>query len=231
MVTIGPLIVLGILGVTFRIGARLVATLEPEVLTVPQTPTIHQSDNNACAALESLTPTPVLQRARTSEMFTEDFPRVMELPRFGPALKTGRSSGGSEDSIALSRSQIPTSRAGASVRHHRPAGLEMQLSGMSSSSASLHDATVNRQNGPIGHTVQDEAGYSAPPTHERPSLGTPQRSPLRTFDTGTGTEADPEQVTTNPAMSLWDLPFDRTLCYDYVAVLPSSQKQIANENG
>ena len=212
MVTIGPLVVLGVLAATFHVGARLVTSREAGVLTFPQAPTVSQPDNNLFTTMELLTPTPALSRSRTSEISTEEFSRVTEAPRFGSNIHRDRSSGGSGDSIALPRGKIRTSRAGASVGQHRPAGREPQLSAISSPSASLKDATANSQDSAMGDTTRDEAGSSAPPVPERSSLGNPQRSAHGVFGICAGNEADPEQVTTKPHMSRRDcLSLNRTL--------------------
>lgn len=193
VVTIGPLIVLVLLGVTFQIGARLARPVEANVLPIPQARSIDQSDISVLPTMEPLPPTPGLQRARTPDVPTEDISREMELSKFGSAIQRGKVPGGSRETIVLSRSLITTS-AGAFAGQHRPAGRVLEASGTNSRQTNSHEPALSHQDTETEHTTRGETGSSATAIHGDAPLNKPRRSLGSGLTTGTGIKADQKRV-------------------------------------
>lgn len=179
MVTIGPLIVLGLLRVTFRIGSRPLIPVVTDVPTIRHAPRRSQSYTQVLQKTEPYGSRPALQRANTTDNSSHDVPRVLELPSGGPVLQRGRRSGSSEDTIALSRSERqvlwvgasaartrivantsndsfessgigrPATSVGISAAQHRPAGTEAGEDLQPS-------GTVNRSTNTVDATVDDQ---------------------------------------------------------------------------
>lgn len=189
MVTIGPLIVLGLLGVTFYIGARLATPVKDNKLSTPQARSANQSDINVLPTLDPLTPTSVLQRESTSDISMNDNFQVVELPRFRSALQRDRTSGDSGDTIALSRNKTATTSADSYTGQPRPAGRELEPSTTTSLPTGLHDAAVDLQDRATGQTTRRVAGSPESAFHQETSLRNSQQ-----LETDTGTEADLTQV-------------------------------------
>ena len=195
MVTIGPLIVLGLLGVTFKIGAR---PLRPVATGVPisrQASGRSQPGRNNVQAMEPPTPGPVLPRARTSITSSQDAFQAREPPRSGPVFRGHQTSAASDDNLTWSRSERLTRRAGfgagrqrtaavnsedsivlsrngrsttagAFADNHRPAGTMWKSSVTHRPPENSEEATVDGQNSAMVHT-RGEGELEAPP--DRPA--------------------------------------------------------------
>ena len=197
VVTIGPLFVLGLLGVTFYIGARLATPVEANVLPIPQARSTYPSDTSVLPTVEPLTPRPALQAVKTSGISAGDTAEEVGLSTFGPAPQSGRASGGAGDSMAVSTSSIRETRAGAFAgQQHLPAGRVEESSGTNIPPASLHDTTINRQNKAMGHTTRGAAGSSATATHEDTHLSQTRRALARVLKPGAENKTDPKRVNT-----------------------------------
>lgn len=207
MVTIGPLVVLALLGVTFHIGARPV---RPEAINVPTTtPTynISQSDTNLDRATDVDGTVSVLQKARTSDTSSEEASQVVVLPRFGSALQRSRHNQGSGDAIMWSRTADLASKAGAFVEQNRPARGETKSSDTNDPAASFDGTTVDHQDRTVGHF--DEAPSPASPVPKRRPFVKSLHSLRSLLDTGTGHEADPDKVFNKYSISMFVcVPFD-----------------------
>lgn len=200
MVTIGPLVVLALLGVTFHIGAR---PAKPEAIHGPTTTQTYNkppSDTNVDRATDAVGTVPVLRRAETSDTSSEDASRVTTLPRLGPALQRSRPNEGSGDAIMLSRTAHLATKAGAFVDQHIPARDETKSSDTNDPAASFDATTDDHQDRTVG--LADEAPSPASPgPNERPFVKR-LRSLRSLLDTGTGHEADPEKVLNKKSISM-----------------------------
>lgn len=157
MVTIGPLIFLGLLGVTFHIGAR---PMRPHAAVGPiprHGRGIHEPDTNITQTLETPTSGPALGRGRTWDV-SEDTVQAVERLRSGTEIQGGRNLGPSEDSIALSCSEGTARRPGVPTGHDGEARGERQSS----------DAAINGQDSPMVHTCVE--GVVEPITNPFASL-------------------------------------------------------------
>lgn len=185
MVTIGPLIVLGVLGVTFRIGARPVAPIETDIPTIPAARSRPQSVANVLQTDGTLVSDPALHATNTTDGFSSpDASQVLELPRFGPALQRGRISEGSGDTMTLSRSEHPTTTATSFAGQHQSTGGERE---------SLDGATASINDTETEHT-RGVCRSSTSPVPEDMSLSKPQRSTGSVLETAPGKETDAEKV-------------------------------------
>lgn len=181
MVTIGPLIVLGLLGVTFNIGARPLRPLATDAPIRREASGGSRSGRNGLPTTEPLRSGPILRRARPSNTSSQDALEAIEPPMSGPMLRKHRTSAASNDTLALSRSERSIVRAGSwsgqqrtaavssenpvvlsrNVRptaaglftdKHRPAGGELASSVTQSPPETSDDATVDVQNSAMVHT-------------------------------------------------------------------------------
>lgn len=201
IVTIGPLIVLVLLGVTFCIGSRLATRVETSELINPQARSNDLSDINVLPTMEPFTSTPVLQRENTSNVSLNDNFQVVELPKLELAFQTDRASGDSGDTIALSRNRISTS-VGSYAEQTHPASRELEPSTTTISPTGLHNIAVDLGDRATGQTTRDVEGSSESVHHEETSHRKPQQSLPSMLETWTGTEANQKQVCTKPAMSV-----------------------------
>ena len=188
MVTIGPLVVLGILGITFHVGAR---PLKPAANNVPVNRSdthIRQPATSMLQPTESSRSESGLRRVTAADTLMQDYLQAVQSPTSQPVLENSGPSGGSEDTIGLSRSQHQRPRVGASAgqhreaaetskdylalslrdrpapvsndttNHHQPAGREQQASFTNDPSASSHDVTANEHDFASGIRRGEEAG-------------------------------------------------------------------------
>lgn len=185
MVTIGPLIVLGLLGATFHIGVRKIRPVASNLPIRPQAGSRSQSDTNVLQMAERLGSDPVLHRENISDSPScQDVSHVMELPRFGPVLQRGRHSGGSGDTMTLSRSEHPTTIASYFAGQPRSADGDRE---------SLGGGTANHEDS----ATEPTRGLVRPSTSlvsEDISLGETQPSLGSVAGAGTGNQANPEEV-------------------------------------
>lgn len=185
MVTIGPLIVLGVLGVTFHIGAKPVSPVATNQATILQAQSISQPRTNVHQMSESVGTDLALQRETQSDISSsQDFGQAIEPPNVAPALQKNRSPGGSVDTSTMSRSERPSTRGVFSAGQHQPAGGER---------VSLNDTAINPQESASG-PICSVAGSSASHVPDSLPLGKTQPSRGNVFDQGAGNEADPEKV-------------------------------------
>lgn len=185
MVTIGPLIVLGLLGVTFYIGARAVTPVATDLPTIPVARSRPQSATNVLQITERLGSDPVMLGENTSgSPSSPNASQVMELPRFGPVLQRGRLSGGSGDAMTLSRSEHPTTRTTNVADQHRSTGGERESS--DGGTVNHRDSATERPRG--------LAASAKSPFSEEISPGKTERSTGSGLGTETGNKTNPEEV-------------------------------------
>lgn len=121
MVTIGPLVVLGLLGVTFYIGARPMTPVATNVPIIRQAHSRSQPDLTVLETANNLRSGPGLQRAQTSDTPSEDALQTMNLSNSGAGLQRSRRSGRLDGTVVVSPSEHPKRWAGAAASEHRTA--------------------------------------------------------------------------------------------------------------
>ena len=124
MVTIGPLIVLGLLGATFNFGAR---QLKPVATDVP-----------------------ICRQAFSRYQRGMDGFQTTEPPRSGSLLRGKKTSDASEDTLALARNQRRSRAAGVSTGQNRTAAVTSELSLLSRNGNSTTAGAIADKHRPAG---------------------------------------------------------------------------------
>ena len=124
MVTIGPLIVLGLLGATYNFGAR---QLKPVATDVP---VCRQAFNRYQRGMDGL--------------------QTTEPPRSGSLLRGKKTFDASEDTLALARNQRPSRAAGVSTGQNRTAAVTSELSLLSRNGHSTTAGAIADEHRPAG---------------------------------------------------------------------------------
>lgn len=114
MVTIGPVVVLGLLGVTFHIGARPVPPVATNVPIIRQLHSRSQSDLDLLEPVDHPRSESGLQTARTLNTPSEDALQSIPLSNSGAGLQRNRRSGRLDGTVAVSPNEHPNRWAGAS---------------------------------------------------------------------------------------------------------------------
>lgn len=207
MVTIGPLVVLGLLGLTFHVGARPaspVATPEP----MSRKDHSRSYDTNVLQAIE-LSPSERSGRQNTSSSQTIELP-----PPSRPVLTRGRPSrifNTSEDTIGLSLSEHhPVVRTQSTSRcEHPPSACDLaaqprttggrQSSSLSTLHANMDDASEIERDLSIMRTSSEVGGEAVSKRSSSfgsvvRSMGKRQPSLRSVWKAGPGNKADPDQV-------------------------------------
>ena len=200
MVTIGPLIFLGLLGVTFHIGANSVrpaATIRP--ISGPEHSRF-ESDTNTIPGMETPASGAVLRRGRTWDASEGTF-QAVEPACSGPRVQRRGTWDMSGDYVTVPHSAGRTITASCSTGQDMVAGGKRESSGINNPSSNLDDATVSRQDSPMVHTIVDsvvkaEPNPSASLEPLRGSLRKSRRQSLRSVWTAgpPTTVANPQQV-------------------------------------